>query len=70
LRHEVRHFDDISAGGYKGLGHYYQNSSEFWRLEFGGYMEEINMARQAREFGVGRDILQQMRARRMELLNR
>jgi hypothetical protein len=68
LRHEVRHFDDIAIGGYRDLGYYYRNLDEFWRLEFRGYMEEINLARQAREFGAGRQILEQMRARRLELL--
>jgi hypothetical protein len=70
LRHESLHFEDIRAGGYKSFSDYYRNPEEFWRLEFRGYMEEINMAREAREFDAGRELIEQMRNRRMDLLNR
>lgn len=43
---------------------------EFWRLEYRGYMEEINLARSTRNFEIGRQIVEEMRARRMEILGR
>jgi len=67
LRHEYRHFLDVRAAGYPGYTYYRGNVLEFWRLEFNAYMEEIRIARQLREFDIGRGILQQMRARRAEI---
>jgi len=68
VRHEFRHFLDIQEAGFPGMGPYLANPKEFWRLEFRGYMEEINLARQLRDFETGRKIVEQMRARRLELL--
>lgn len=47
-----------------------EDSDAFWRLEFRGYMEEIGVARQIRDYDAGRAILQEMRARRFEILGR
>jgi len=68
LRHEYQHFLDVRAEGYPGIGHYLENPTEFWRLEYQGYMQEVGIARQLREFGIGRDIVGQMRTRRLNLL--
>lgn len=46
------------------------DSDLFWRLEYRGYMEEIKLAREIRDFDAGRFILQEMRARRQEILGR
>jgi hypothetical protein len=70
LRHEVRHFDDIAEGGYRGLGDYMQNLNEFWRIEYRGYFEEWDIARRLGDESAVARILEQMRARRKELLGR
>jgi hypothetical protein len=46
------------------------DSDLFWRLEYRGYMEEIKLAREIRDYDAGRLILQEMRARRKEILGR
>jgi hypothetical protein len=70
FHHEVRHFTDIQAEGFRRLKYYGENPGEFWRIEYRGYMEEIRIARQMRDFDVGRAIAEQMRARRMELMGK
>ena len=67
-KHEFRHFLDDMELGHPGMRYYFENFDEFWRLEFQAYMEEINIARQIREFGVARSILEQMRDRRRQIL--
>ncbi|MEW8307230.1 MAG: hypothetical protein AB2652_20705 [Candidatus Thiodiazotropha endolucinida] len=69
MRHEYRHLLDDQASGYQGF-RLMMDSDNFWKLEFRGYMEEINLARELREFDTGRKILQEMRARRQEILGR
>ena len=69
LRHEYRHvLDDFDLGhpGFRVMG----DSDQFWRLEFRGYMEEINAARAIRDYDAGRAILQEMRQRRLDILGR
>jgi hypothetical protein len=70
LRHEVRHFDDIAEGGYRSLGDYFQDLDEFWRIEYRGYFEEWDIARRLGDESAVARILEQMRARRHELLGR
>ncbi len=66
MRHEFKHLLDDQASGYQGF-RLMADSDIFWKLEFRGYMEEINLARELREFDVGRKILKEMRARRQEI---
>ena len=66
-RHEVRHMLDDADMGYPGF-RLMEDSQAFWRLEYRGYMEEINLARETRNFDAGRKILEEMRTRRMEIL--
>ena len=69
LRHEYRHvLDDFDLGhpGFRVMG----DSDQFWRLEFRGYMEEINAARAIRDYDAGRAILQEMRQRRLDILGK
>jgi hypothetical protein len=68
LRHEMRHFKDIRDAGYPGIGPYLENPSSFWKMEYRGYMEEVNFARQNRDFSNARKILDIMRARKKEIL--
>jgi hypothetical protein len=68
LRHEMRHFKDIRDAGYPGIGPYLENPSLFWKMEYRGYMEEVNFARQNRDFSNARKILDIMRTRKKELL--
>ena len=69
VRHEYRHMLDDMEMGYPGFK-LIADSEAFWKLEFRGYMEEIRIARQLRDYDAGRFILQEMRARRMEILGR
>jgi YD repeat-containing protein len=67
VRHEWRHALDDAQLGHPGFG-LMADSEAFWRLEYRGYMEEISLARQTRNFDVGRQIVDEMRARRSEIL--
>jgi len=67
LRHEWRHALDDASMGHPGF-RLMADSDAFWRLEYRGYMEEIKLARQTRNFDVGRQIVGEMRARRGEIL--
>jgi hypothetical protein len=69
VRHEYRHMLDDMAQGHPGFS-LIADSDAFWKLEYRGYMEEIRLARQTRNFAAGRFILDEMRARRMEILGR
>ena len=69
VRHEYRHMLDDMEMRYPGFK-LIADSEAFWKLEFRGYMEEIRIARQLRDYDAGRFILQEMRARRMEILGR
>jgi hypothetical protein len=68
LRHEMRHFKDIRDAGYPGIGPYLENPSSFWKMEYRGYMEEVNFARQNRDFSNARKIIDIMRTRKKEIL--
>jgi hypothetical protein len=68
LRHEVQHFLDVEAGGYKSLSHYFANPAERWTLEFRAYTQETKIARQIRDFDIGRAIVKQMREVRAKIL--
>ena len=46
------------------------DSDQFWKLEYRGYMEEIKLARELKEFDTGRKVVQEMRTRRQEILGR
>ena len=71
LRHEARHFWDDRSRGWPGLVYYlYRQPDEFWQLEYNGYLEEIKLARAAKNFDLGWKIVQDMRARRREILGR
>jgi RHS repeat-associated protein len=70
LRHEMRHFLDDQALKYPGLNTYIKDPNLMWKLEYRGYMEEIRFARNLRDFDSGREILQLMKNRRMELIGR
>ncbi|MBY0216066.1 WXG100 family type VII secretion target [Paenibacillus illinoisensis] len=69
VRHEYRHMLDDFDLGHPGM-RVIADSDLFWRLEYRGYMEEIKLAREIRDFDAGRFILQEMRARRQEILGR
>lgn len=69
LRHEFQHIVDDAALGHPGL-RVMADSNQFWRLEFRGYMQEINTARDILDFDAGRAILQERRQRRMDILGR
>lgn len=67
LRHEFRHFLDLRARGYPSMAYFFTDIAAFWLLEFRAYMEELRLARQLREFGIARSLVQQMRARREQI---
>ncbi|MCG8346238.1 MAG: WXG100 family type VII secretion target [Chloroflexales bacterium] len=67
LRHEFRHVLDDADLGHPGF-RIMADSEAFWRLEYRGYMEEIRLAREIRAYDAARNILQEMRARRREIL--
>ena len=69
LRHEFQHITDDAALGHPGL-RVLADPNQFWRLEFRGYMQEINTAGSLRDFNAGRSILNEMRQRRMEVLGK
>ncbi|TQK62738.1 uncharacterized protein DUF4280 [Brevibacillus sp. AG162] len=69
VRHEYRHMLDDFDLGHPGL-RVIADSDLFWRLEYRGYMEEIKVAREIRDYDAGRFILKEMRARRKEILGR
>lgn len=69
VRHEYRHMLDDFDLGHPGM-RVIADSDLFWRLEYRGYMEEIKLAREIRDYDAGRFILQEMRARRQEILGR
>ena len=67
MRHEFKHLLDDQASGYQGV-RLMMDSDQFWKLEYRGYMEEINLARELKEFDTGRKIVEEMRTRRKEIL--
>lgn len=67
LRHEYRHMLDDFQLGHPGM-RIIADSNKFWELEYRGYMEELNLAREIRDFDSARFILDEMRQRRMEIL--
>ncbi|MEH7353852.1 RHS repeat-associated core domain-containing protein [Neobacillus drentensis] len=69
VRHEYRHMLDDFDLGHPGM-RVIADSDLFWRLEYRGYMEELKLARENRDYDAGRFILQEMRARRKEILGR
>lgn len=69
LRHEYTHMLDDLAEGYPGL-RIIADSEKFWEFEFRGYLQEINLARKIKDSDAGRFILNEMRARRLEILGR
>ncbi|QCT01682.1 hypothetical protein E6C60_0964 [Paenibacillus algicola] len=69
VRHEYRHMLDDFDLGHPGM-RVIADSELFWRLEYRGYMEEIRLASEIREYDAGRIILKEMRARRQEILGR
>lgn len=69
MRHEFRHVLDGQASGYQGF-RLMMDSDQFWKLEYRGYMEEIKLARELKEFDTGRKVVQEMRTRRQEILGR
>ena len=70
LRHEMRHFRDDLDAGYPGLATYLKDPNLFWKFEFRGYMEEVNFAREQRDFESAREIVKLMRNRRKEILGK
>ncbi|MCH7344482.1 hypothetical protein LZ017_13950 [Pelomonas sp. CA6] len=67
LRHEWKHAVDNADLGHPGF-RLMADSDAFWRLEYRGYMEEIRLARETRNFDAGRKIVGEMRTRRGEIL--
>lgn len=69
VRHEYRHvLDDIEAG-HPGM-RIIQDSETYWKFEYRGYVQELNLAREIRDYDSVKFILQEMRMRRMEILGR
>ncbi len=70
LRHEMQHFRDAQAAGYPGIGPYLEDWQAFWRIEYRGYMQEVNFARSQGDYNAARQILRLMRQRKAELFER
>lgn len=68
VRHEYRHFLDIKAAGFPGIGPYLEDIREFARVEVRGYLQEILTARQTGNADLVPRIVDQMRARVKEIL--
>jgi len=68
LRHEMRHFRDIRAEGYPGLGPYMADPLLYWKMEFRAYMEEVRFARSMRDYESTSKILKIMRKVKSEIL--
>ena len=47
-----------------------QDSETYWKFEYRGYVQELNLAREIRDYDSAKFILQEMRMRRMEILGR
>ena len=69
LRHEYRHVLDDFELGHPGM-RIIADRYKFWELEFRGYLEELNLARQIKDYDAGRFILEEMRQRRREILGK
>ena len=69
LRHEYTHMLDDLAAGHPGM-RIIADSETFWKFEYRGYMQEINLAREIKDYDSARFILNEMRARRMEILGK
>lgn len=68
MLHEAQHFFDDYENGYPNYGFYFDgNGLEFWRMEFRGYLVELNFARKNRDFDLARKIIEEMRERRKQL---
>ena len=67
LRHEFRHFLDDRNAGYLGLKAYREDDEVFWKHEFRAYFEEINFAREQKDYELGRRIVKIMREVRNEI---
>ena len=68
LRHEARHYADDKALGFPGAIRYYQEPALRWQTEYNAYMEEVGLARQARRFDVGHELVQNARAEKHYLV--
>jgi len=69
LRHEYRHMLDDFELQHPGM-RIIADSEMFWKLEFKGYMEELNLARSIKDYNAGKFIINEMRQRRLEILGR
>ena len=68
LRHEYRHVVELHDRGFPSF-RIMEDPVDFWGFEFRGYMEEIRLSRQIRDYDAGAQIVQEMRLRRQEILN-
>ncbi len=66
LKHEYRHMLDDFSLEHPGM-RIIADSDKFWELEFRGYLEELNLAREIKDYGAGKFIIGEMRQRKMEI---
>lgn len=69
LRHEYRHMLDDFELQHPGM-RIIADSDKFWKIEFRGYMEELNLARNIKDYDACSFIISEMRQRRLEILGR
>ena len=68
LRHEMRHFRNARDDGYPGLRYYLEVPARQWRMEYRAYLEELKLARQAKQYPTARRLLAIMREVRRRIL--
>lgn len=68
MRHELQHLIDDESYGFPGLGWYMQYPAIYRQLKFRGYLAELSFAREKKDFDLARQIIENMRVRRFELL--
>ena len=66
LRHEFKHLLDDAERGYLGF-RLMADSNIFWELEYRGYMEELQLAREIGDSKAEKLILEEMQARKKEI---
>lgn len=69
LRHEYRHMLDDFSLGHPGM-RIIADNDKFWELEFRGYLEGLNLAREIKDYDAGKLIIDEMHQRRMEILGK
>ena len=68
LRHEARHYKDDKQLGFPGAIKYFQEPGLRWQTEYNAYLEEVQIARQARRFDIGHNLVKNAREEKKYLV--